>query len=189
MAKAKAVKDLSSFKNLTNLCHPDNLRTRISSLNVQQRKLFDDILERLASVDENEKPFYLFLTGSAGTGKSFLVNVLIDAIKHLKVKAGNDLIKPPLLVMAPTANAAQIIGGKTINSALGFNPSNVNKYTQPEGSKLAMMKFQFEDLVLAICDEISMVGSSKLTKINYRFQDIVEGSKKNEFMGGISFIS
>ena len=158
-------------------------------MNVQQRKLFDDILERLTSVDENEKPFYLFLTGSAGTGKSFLVNVLIDAIKHLKVKAGNELIKPPLLVMAPTANAARIIGGTTIDSALGFNPSNVNKYTQPEGSKLAMMKFQFEDLVLAICDEISMVGSSKLTKINYRFQDIVEGSKKNEFMGGLSFIA
>ena len=91
--------------------------------------------------------------------------------------------------MAPTANAAQVIGGKTTDSALEFNPSDRNEYIQPEATRLAMMKFQFEDLKVAICDEVSMVGSSKLTKINYRFQDIVDGRRKKEFMGGISFIA
>ena len=36
----------------------------------------------MLSEDVDEKPVYLFLAGNAGTGKSFLVNVLIEAIKH-----------------------------------------------------------------------------------------------------------
>ena len=188
-AKAMASKDLSSVKNFTDLCHPDLLQRNISSLNQQQRKLFDDVTERLVSTDENEKPFYLFLTGNAGTGKSFLLNVLIDAAKHISIKPGDDLKKPPVIVMAPTANAARIIGGKTIDSVLCFNPSDANRYSQVEPSKLSMMKFQFEDVRLICCDEISMVGSTKLTKINFRFQDIAEGEKKNAFMGGVSFIA
>ena len=79
--------------------------------------------------------------------------------------------------------------GKTIDSVLGFNPSEANRYTRLDAARLAMMKFQFEDLKIAICDEISMVGSSKLTRINFRFQDIAEGEKKKEFMGGISFLA
>jgi hypothetical protein len=34
-----------------------------------------------------------------------------------------------------------------------------------------------------------MVGSMKLAKINYRLQDLVEGRRKQDFMGGISFLA
>ena len=54
---------------------------------------------------------------------------------------------------------------------------------------MAQMKFQFEDVQVIFCDEISMVGATKLARINYRLQDLVEGSKKHSFMGGISFIA
>ena len=188
-ARNQASQDLSALKNLTNLSSPNALRSNISSLNVQQRKLFDDFTERIISSDLNERPVYLFLAGNAGTGKSFLVNILIEAVKHIKIKAGKDLEKPPVIVMAPTANAAYIIGGKTIDSVLGFNPMDSNHYTQTDASRLAMMQFQYEDVKVIFCDEISMVGSMKLAKINFRFQDIVEGPKKQEFMGGISFVA
>ena len=72
---------------------------------------------------------------------------------------------------------------------LGFNPTDSNRYTRSDASRLAMMKFQFEDVKVIFCDEISMVGSSKLSKINFRFQDIADGHKKQEFMGGVSFIA
>ena len=72
----------------------------------------------------NEKPIYLFLAGNAGTGKSFLVQLLIEAVKVIKIKAGDDLKKPPVIVMAPTANAAFIVGGKTIDSVLNFLPTD-----------------------------------------------------------------
>ena len=189
LAKDQASKDLSTLKNLTDLCDPNTLRPNISSLNQQQRRLFNDFTERMVSSDVNERPVYLFLAGNAGTGKSFLVNILIEAIKHIKIKAGDQLKKPPVIVMAPTANAAYIIGGRTIDSVLGFNPVDPNHYTQTDAGRLAMMKFQYEDVKVIFCDEISMVGSMKLAKINYRFQDIVEGSNKQEFMGGISFVA
>ena len=91
--------------------------------------------------------------------------------------------------MAPTANAAFIIGGKTIDSALGFYPMDSTSYTQAEPGKMAMMKFQYEDVNAIFCDEISMVGSMKLAKINFRLQDLADGSKKKDFMGGISFVA
>ena len=90
--------------------------------------------------------------------------------------------------MAPTANAAQIIGGKTIDSALGFLPGDTNKYTRATESKLANMRHTFEDVALIVCDEISMVGASKLLKINYRLQDLQFGERSKMYMGGISFI-
>ena len=151
--------------------------------------VFDDFTERKVSTDVNERPVYLFLTGNAGTGKSFLVNTLIEAVKHVKIKAGDQLKKPPVIVMAPTANAAMIIGGRTIDSVLCFNPTDPNHYTQSDPGRLAMMKFQYEDVKVIFCDEISMVGSSKLAKINFRFQDLAEGSRKQEFMGGLSFVA
>ena len=143
----------------------------------------------MISTDMNEEPCFLFIAGNAGTGKSFLVQLLIEAVKLIKIKAGTDLKKPPVIVMAPTANAAFIIGGKTIDSALGFNPMDSNCYTRAEPGKMSMLKFQYEDVHAIFCDEISMVGSIKLAKINYRLQDLADGSKKHEFMGGISFVA
>ena len=188
-ARNQASSDLSTFKDLTNLSDPMDLRSNISSLNEQQRRLFDDFTERMISSDLNENPVYLFLAGNAGTGKSFLVNVLIEAVKVIKIKAGDEMKKPPVIVMAPTANAAYIIGGRTIDSVLGFNPMDSNRYTQTDAGRMAMMKFQYEDVKVVFCDEISMVGSMKLAKINFRFQDIADGSNKQEFMGGISFVA
>ena len=85
-AKAQASKDLSKFKNLSNICDINEFRLKISSLNNQQRRLFDDFAERCASSDVDENPVYLFLAGNAGTGKSFLVQLLIEAVKIIKIE-------------------------------------------------------------------------------------------------------
>ena len=64
----------------------------------------------MASSEEDESPFYLFLAGNAGTEKSYLLRLIIDAVKLIIIKAGDDLKKYSQIVMAPTANAAYIIG-------------------------------------------------------------------------------
>ena len=46
-AKNQAMKDLALFKRLTDLCDMNEFRSNISSLNQQQRKLFDDFTERI----------------------------------------------------------------------------------------------------------------------------------------------
>ena len=188
-ARSQASKDLSEFKSLTSVCDLIDLRTRIVSLNGQQRLLFDDVVERIASTDIEEKPFYLFLSGNAGTGKSYLLRLLIDAVKVVKLKSGDDLTKPPLITLAPTANAAFIIGGKTIDSALGFLPVDQNKYSKASEGKMATMRHNFEDVSIMFLDEVSMVGASKLLKINYRLQDLTYGERSKMYMGGISCVA
>ena len=89
---------------------------------------------------DDEGSFYLYIAGEAGTGKSYLVSLMIEIIKHIKLKSGDDLQKPPAIVMAPTANAAFLIGGKTIDSALGFFPMENNRYSQAQPGKMSMMK-------------------------------------------------
>ena len=46
LTKAQASKEVAQFKNLTNVYDINDSRLRVSSLNNQQRKLFDDITER-----------------------------------------------------------------------------------------------------------------------------------------------
>ena len=124
--------------------------------------------------------------GEAGTGKSFLLKIMIEVIKHLKLTPGDDLRKPPAIVMAPTANAAYIINGKTIESALGMLPNRSNTFSKRKSNQVSNLSFLYEDVAVLFCDEISMVGSSKFTKMNFQMQDIT-GS--NEFMGGLPFVA
>ena len=63
-----------------------------------------------------------------------------------------------------------------------------NRYNQPSPGKLSMMKFQYEEVEVMFVDEVSMVGSMKLTKINFRLQYLADGQKKLKFMGGRSMV-
>ena len=91
--------------------------------------------------------------------------------------------------MAPTANAAFIIGGRTIDSLLGFTPMDQNRYVPTDPGRLAKMKFEYENVEILFIDEISMVGSMKLSKINFRLQDIADGESKLRFMGEKSVVA
>ena len=51
------------------------------------------------------------------------------------------------------------------------------------------MRYSYEDVGLIICDEASMVCCNKLLKINYRLQDLFEGARSKQYMGGISFLA
>ena len=90
--------------------------------------------------------------------------------------------------MAPTANAAFIIKGKTIESALGLNPKTMMNFVKPSEERQSNLKFLYQDVRIVFCDECSMVGTNKLTKMNYQLQEISDGPKRNDFMGGISCI-
>ena len=124
-----------------------------------------------------------------GTGKSFLLKLCIDAVKILQMKSGDEVEKPKVLTMAPTANAAMIVGGKTIESALAINPKNKWNYVKASDERQSNMKFLYEDIKVVFTDEISMCGTNKLTVINFRMQDYSEGSNKIKFMGNRSFIA
>ena len=161
-------------------------RDLISGLNHQQRRIFDDIVERLCDVSENKQPFYVYIGGNAGTGKSHVIQAIVEATKYIGRYSGSELEKPCVLVMAPTGNSAYIIHGKTIESALAMQPQKGQGYMKMSASKESTLNFTYENLECGFIDEISMVGANKLSRVNFRLQDI-RGSK--DFMGGIPIIT
>ena len=93
------------------------LNKRINTLNVQQRKILDELMD----IDE-DKQYFLYLYGQAGTGKTYLLNNLIPALEFKSLKLGVDMTKPSILVMSPTAAAAKhLVYGDTIHGALKIN--------------------------------------------------------------------
>ena len=66
----------------------------------------------------NPDPFYIFLTGGAGVGKSFLVKCLTEYMKkNLKFPKQNFSEEPSLAVTASTGKAATNVNGTTLHSA------------------------------------------------------------------------
>ena len=111
---------------------------------------------------------------------------MIEIMKHIRLKSGDELNKPSSIVMAPTANASYHINGKTIESALGMLPQKRNSFFKWKRDRLSNFTFFYEDLVFAFCDEVSMVGSAKFTKMHFQLQDIMGN---NAFMSGLNFIA
>ena len=156
----------------------------IQKLNEQQRPIFDDVVQCLYDQIENN-PFYLYIGGNAGTGKSFLLQAMINATKVRGKRSGGEVDKPACLILAPTGVAAYLINGSTIESGLGIQPSKEKSYIKSDPSKNSKLRILFEDLLIIFIDEISMVGSDMLVKMNFRLQDILGNDK---FFGGVSVV-
>ena len=155
----------------------------IRKLNANQREIFNDFCERIDSHGEDN--FYLYIGGEAGTGKSYLMKCMIEATQFRGKRAGRELDKPVCLTLAPTGVAAFLINGVTIESGLALQPSKRNYVQNPE-SRNSNLRFLYEDLLCIFLDEVSMVGSDQLAKMNYRMQEIMGNT---EFFGGVSVVS
>ena len=169
--RSQAVASLPKDYDATSMLE---LRKGITSLNVKQRMIFDEMCERVVCDDSEAKGSQVYLAGEAGVGKSKVIKTLVPAIKNLAAKSGQDLDKPSVLVLAPSATAAFLIDGKTIESGLGFVMSKYGGYPQGSADKVSKMAFEYEDLALIIVDEISMVGTNKHQVMNYRLQHMAQ---------------
>ena len=63
--------------------------------------------------EEEREPFYIHLTGGAGMGKSFLINVITEYIKRNLKYPGQTLQQPSIVVTVSTGKAAFHINGLT----------------------------------------------------------------------------
>ena len=73
--------------------------------------------------------------------------------------------------MAPTGNAAFIIEGKTIKSALEMNMER-RGFSEIHESRLTQMAFNYSEVELMVIDEISMVGANIFCHMNRIWQKI-----------------
>jgi hypothetical protein len=92
----------------------------------------------------------VFVTGSAGTGKSTLIQYL------------RTVLKKKMVVVAPTGVAALNVGGVTINSFFQLPP----KIHEDEDIKLVYDRKLYQKLELLIIDEVSMVRCDLMDSID-----------------------
>ena len=132
---------------------------------------FDDTLEDILELLEEDTQHFIYLTGAAGTGKTTLIERVKDEC----------LLKK--MIVAPTGVAALNIGGSTINSAfrIGFDTFPVI-----QESKDPRFKKLLKNLELLIIDEISMVRAPMLDAISETLQIHRNSSKP---FGGIHVLA
>lgn len=92
----------------------------------------------------------VFLTGSAGTGKTFLLNKYKNYLKERGIKPA---------VVAPTGIAASHIDGMTIHSFFGIGTmENIDKEHLKELQYRGFLRKRLKELKVLIIDEVSMVS-------------------------------
>lgn len=102
----------------------------------------------------------IFLTGKAGTGKSFIVKMFMDELRE----QGKNF-----LALAPTGVAANNIGGATIHSTFRLNPHGV--LTPGDLKRLDSQRTQMLRKVETILiDEVSMLRPDILDVIHHTFK-------------------
>lgn len=119
----------------------------------------------------------VFLTGSAGAGKTYVLNQYIDYLKVRKVGVA---------ITASTGIAATHINGQTIHSwsGMGIKNSISNSQLRDLGKKQYIKK-NMENVSVLILDEISMLHKRQLEMLN----DILMFFKENvEPFGGVQVI-
>lgn len=111
----------------------------------------------------------VFITGSAGTGKSTLLQMYRDSIEK------------KLVCLAPTGVAALHVKGQTIHSFFGFPP----RLLQAGNFKIWKNKRLIKQLEMIIIDEISMVRADLLDAIDYYLRSV---RKSESPFGGIKMV-
>ena len=164
----------------------DVYRAMVQKLNREQKEFFYHVLHLIKT---SENPFYCFLSGGAGVGKSHLTKCLYQAaLKYYNTKAGDDFHQVKILMLAPTGKAAYNIKGNTVHSALAIPAcQSLKNYKHLDSSRLNTIRCELGGLKLIFLDEISMVGSAMFNaQINNRLKDI-KGSKQD--FGGVSIVA
>ncbi len=164
---------------------PNDFRKKLSSLMNDQKRVLKYLHWKLNPNSGEKSQIMLFLTGNAGTGKSWLLEVIVEWLRETKASfAGHD----PVVVAAPTGLAAKNIGGVTLHSLLklpvqhqgcGLDQLKLHSLT------LQRMKKSLMDKKFLIVDEVSMLGEKMLLFANDRLQEVFDN--ENPF-GGINVI-
>ncbi|MCB9335763.1 MAG: AAA family ATPase [Flavobacteriales bacterium] len=119
----------------------------------------------------------VFLTGSAGTGKTYVLNQYIDYLKSRKIRVA---------ITASTGIAATHMNGMTIHSWSGIGVKDTITSSQLASLKAKKyLRDQLEKSKVLIIDEISMLHKTQLDLVNQVLQYFKESTQP---FGGIQVV-
>jgi len=151
---------------LLNLSRQPNPSIRLSSMifSNDQYKVFNILINNWGQREYSKHP-YFFLTGSAGTGKSFMIQQVVNYLTDKNIK---------YLLMAPTGVAAKNVDGQTIHSALHIR--NTQTHFETLSHYNDQQKKELSQIKAIIIEEVSMVSSKLLSFISLLFAKIHKNS-------------
>ncbi|GIY15744.1 ATP-dependent DNA helicase [Caerostris darwini] len=152
------------------------------AMNIDQRQLFilitEGIKNQLNGGNEREK---IFVTGGAGTGKTFLFNLLKNQVNRCY---GKSVVKVGVL----TGVAARLIGGSTLYRLLKLpvqKDGDIVSMSLLTGNYLRVMRQLWQNVEFRFIDEISMVPYEMLCMIDSRLRQL---KSPNACFGGINVL-
>jgi ATP-dependent DNA helicase PIF1 len=151
----------------------------IANLVDNQQRIFNRVIDHYSRTlaGENLPPFRINVDGTAGTGKSYLIDAITKALNGLAQEHGQ---KSPILRVAPTGIAAFNIRGATLHQALSLPTRGFSKLTSQQ---LLLLQGRLKPIKYVILDEKSMVGRRLLSRVDHRLREAFP-ERQNEYFGG-----
>ncbi|XP_076052787.1 uncharacterized protein LOC143032201 [Oratosquilla oratoria] len=145
-------------------------------LNDKQRNVFETVMKRV------EKGYLyknngIFVNAAGGTGKSFVLNLLLNAVRSQGEIA---------LAVASSGIAATVLsGGRTAHNMFKIPLMEYDETRACSVKKNTEMARLLEQTRLIVWDEVVMANKNMLTSLDITLRDIMENEK---FMGGKVFV-
>eukprot|EP01126_Amoeba_proteus_P036333 TRINITY_DN3699_c0_g2_i6.p1 TRINITY_DN3699_c0_g2~~TRINITY_DN3699_c0_g2_i6.p1 ORF type:complete len:617 (-),score=113.20 TRINITY_DN3699_c0_g2_i6:373-2223(-) len=150
-----------------------NLIFRFYGLTAEQGKVLEHVIS-----GKN-----VFFTGSAGTGKSFVIKKIKKALLSLKCHGDESIFSCRVALTAPTGVAAVNIGGQTIHSWAGIGHGQSSK--QMKGAWKKTHRAQWRKTRVLIIDEISMMSSAMF----HRLEELAKSIRNDKSpFGGLQIV-
>lgn len=173
-----AMTELAAMNAVTNT---QSWEANLAKMNEGQTRVFSRIITHIER--GNAPPLCMFLSGSGGTGKSFLIETFrLWLSDHYKNTIS-------LAVAAPTGLAAFSVGGMTLHRLFDFRVQHksmaaYNSLSEPARKEMQVM---LKNLKLLIIDEISMVSNLLLAYVHKRLCEIFN-TDEDVLFGGINVL-
>ena len=178
---------------LTRMCFTDKAFTElVCNLNARQREAFDMVVQYVSSLhkfhvgqEAQPKPIRIFITGGAGTGKSYVIRAIREHIE--RSVQGSDQVHG-CMVIAPTGVAAFNVDGLTIYRGLNLQVEHRRSAYHLKLTAVALreLRMLWRGIHTIIIDEISMVSYKVLQSVHYRLCEIFAN---DDIFGGLNVIA
>jgi len=173
----------ANIEQANNILNDSEIDRLIRGLNTMQREVFnvvhkwarDFVKNSFCKVPKEIEPFYVFLTGGGGVGKSRVLTTIYHCVSKLLMYRGGEPDKKRILVLSPTGVAAVNVDGTTIHTGLGIQTRG--KYFPLNDRNRTALRQKLEKVEIILIDEISMVSSKLFQEINLRLREIFSCDK------------